>query len=113
MKNKEKKSERLNVHLTPTNKAIIRARANAFGMDMSSYIVAAAIVNDVTVIGDKDSFNELVRQVRAIGNNINQLRMLAQLGKISVVDLSDCTVALQLIADGIFTIINRTTKWRQ
>ena len=113
MKNKEKKSERLNIHITPTDKEIIREKASAAGMDMSNYVVAAAIVNDITVVGDKDSFNELIRQVRAIGNNVNQLRMLAQFGKISVVNLEKFTEELYRVSDELKRVINRTSRWQR
>ena len=63
-------------------------------MNMTAYITACAIVNDVYVIGDKETFNELVYQVKKIGSNINQLRMLSQLGRIECVDLKECTYEL-------------------
>lgn len=85
IKNKETKSERINLHLTPTAKSIIADKASALGMNMTAYITACAIVNDVYVIGDKETFNELVYQVNKIGSNINQLRMLSQLGRIECV----------------------------
>ena len=113
MKNKEKKSERLIIHITPTDKEIIREKASAVGMDMSNYVVAAAIVNDIIVVGDKESFNDLIRQVRAIGNNVNQLRMLAQFGKISVVDLSKFTADLIEISNNLKRVINRTSQWQR
>ena len=78
IKDKETKSERINLHLTPTAKSIIADKASALGMNMTAYITACAIVNDVYVIGDKETFNELVYQVKKIGSNINQLRMLSQ-----------------------------------
>ena len=113
MKNKEKKSERLNIHITPTDKEIIRQKATAIGMDMSNYVTATAIVKDITVIGDKDSFNELVRQVRSVGNNVNQLRMLAQFGKITVVNLDKFTTELTAVSDALKRIINRTSRWQR
>lgn len=113
MKIKEKKSERLNIHITPTDKEIIREKATAIGMDMSNYVTAAAIVKDITVIGDKDSFNELVRQVRAVGNNVNQLRMLAQFGKISVVNLDEFTKEFVSVNEKLDKIITRTSRWQR
>lgn len=87
IKNKETKSERINLHLTPTAKSIIADKASALDMNMTAYITACAVVKDVYVIGDKDTFNELVYQVKKIGSNINQLRMLSQLGRIECVIL--------------------------
>ena len=113
MKNKEKKSERLNIHITPTDKEIIREKATAIGMDMSNYVTAAAIVKDITVVGDRESFNALVKQVRAVGNNINQLRMLSQFGKISVVNLDEFTQEFISVNEKLDKIIKRTSRWQR
>ena len=112
MKNKEKKSERLNIHITPTDKEIIREKATAIGMDMSNYVTAAAIVKHITVVGDRDEFNALVKQVRAVGNNINQLRMLSQFGKISVVNLDEFTQEFVSVNEKLDKIIKRTSRWQ-
>lgn len=113
IKDKETKSERINLHLTPTAKSIIADKASALDMNMTAYITACAIVNDVYVIGDKETFNELVYQVKKIGSNINQLRMLSQLGRIECVDLSDCTDELDNIRKILNTIIRKANKWQR
>lgn len=113
IKNKETKSERINLHLTPTAKSIIADKASALGMNMTAYLTASAIVNDVYVIGDKEKFNELVYQVKKIGSNINQLRMLSQLGRIECVDLSDCTEELDNVRKALNTIIRKANKWQR
>lgn len=113
IKNKETKSERINLHLTPTAKSIIADKASALGMNMTAYLTASAIVNDVYVIGDKKTFNELVYQVKKIGSNINQLRMLSQLGRIECVDLKECTDELDNIRKALNTIIRKANKWQR
>lgn len=113
IKNKETKSERINLHLTPTAKSIIADKASALGMNMTAYLTASAIVNDVYVIGDKEKFNELVYQVKKIGSNINQLRMLSQLGRIECVDLQECTDELDNIHKALNTIIRKANKWQR
>ena len=113
IKDKETKSERINLHLTPTAKSIIADKASALGMNMTAYITACAIVKDVYVIGDKDTFNELVYQVKRIGGNINQLRMLSQLGRIECVDLQECTDELDNIRKALNTIIRKANKWQR
>ena len=113
IKNKETKSERINLDLTPTAKSIIADKVSALGMNMTAYLTASAIVNDVYVIGDKEKFNELVYQVKKIGSNINQLRMLSQLGRIECVDLSDCTDELDNIRKALNSIILKANKWQR
>ena len=113
IKDKETKSERINLHLTPTAKSIIEDKASALGMNMTAYITACSIVNDVYVIGDKETFNKLVYQVKKIGSNINQLRMLSQLGRIECVDLKECTYELDNIRKALNTIIRKANKWQR
>ena len=113
IKNKETKSERINLHLTPTAKSIIEDKASALGMNMTAYITASAIVSNIYVIGDKETFNELVYQVKKIGSNINQLRMLSQLGRIECVNLSDCTEELDNIRKTLNSIIRKANRWQQ
>lgn len=113
IKDKETKSERINLHLTPTAKSIIADKASALDMNMTAYITACAVVKDVYVIGDKDTFNELVYQVKRIGGNINQLRMLSQLGRIECVNLSECTAELDNIRKILNTIIRKANKWQR
>lgn len=113
IKDKETKSERINLHLTPTAKSIIEDKASALGMNMTAYLTASAIVNDVYVIGDKETFNELVYQVKKIGSNINQLRMLSQLGRIECVSLQECTDELDNIRKALNTIIRKANRWQR
>lgn len=113
IKNKETKSERINLHLTPTAKSIIEEKASELGMNMTAYITASAIVSNIYVIGDKETFNELVYQVKKIGSNINQLRMLSQLGRIECVNLKECTDELDNIRKALNTIIRKANRWQR
>ena len=113
IKDKETKSERINLHLTPTAKSIIEEKASELGMNMTAYITASAIVSNIYVIGDKETFNELVYQVKKIGSNINQLRMLSQLGRIECVNLSECTDELDNIRKALNSIIRKANKWQR
>ena len=99
--------------MTPTAKSIIADKASELGMNMTAYITASAIVNDVYVIDDKETFNELVYQVKKIGSNINQLRMLSQLGRIECVDLSECANELDNIRKALNSIIRKANKWQR
>ena len=113
IKNKETKSERINLHLTPTDKSIIADNAKKFNMNMTAYITACSVLGKVYVIGDTKTFNNLVYQVKRIGSNINQLRLLAQLGKIDLINLDECTKELSAIRKSLNTIIRKANKWQR
>lgn len=67
----------------------------------------------VYVIGDTKTFNDLVYQVKRISGNINQLRLLAQLGKIDLINLDECTDELDEIRRALNRIIRKADKWQQ
>lgn len=113
IKNKETKSERINLHLTPTDKSIITDNAKKFNMNMTAYITACAVLGKVYVIGDTETFNHLVYQLKRIGGNINQLRLLAQLGKIDLINLDECIDELDEIRRALNRIIRKVDKWQR
>ncbi len=47
-------------------------------MNMTNYLTASAIVEKIYCVGDKESFDEIIYQLKKIGNNINQIRMLSE-----------------------------------
>lgn len=109
---KETKSERINLHLTPTDKSIIKEKADLVGMNMTNYLTACAIVEKIYCVGDKESFDEIIHQLKKIGNNINQIRMLANFGNIQFANLDECTSALLEVNKSIQKIIKRTSQWQ-
>ncbi len=113
IKAKETKSERINLHLTPTDKSIIADNAKKFNMNMTAYITACSVLGRVYVIGDTEKFDNLVYQVKRIGGNINQLRLLAQLGKIDLINLDECTNELDEIRRALNRIIRKANKWQR
>ena len=110
---KETKSERFTIHFTPSDKQTITSKARQYGMSTSAFLTVAATKKDITVIGDRDSFDDLVRQVKIIGNNINQLRMLAQFGKLTVIGLDEFTDGLSEINSQLDKIIKKSVRWQR
>lgn len=81
-------------------------------MNMTNYLTACAIVEKIYCVGDKKSFNEIIYQLKKIGNNINQIRMLANFGNIQFANLDECTDALLEVNKSIQKIIKRTSRWQ-
>ena len=109
---KETKSERINLHLTPTDKSIIKEKADLVGMNMTNYPTVCAIAEKIYCVGDKESFDKIIYQLKKIGNNINQIRMLANFGNIQFANLDECTSALLEVNKSIQKIIKRTSQWQ-
>ena len=59
-------------------------RAAEHGMKLSDFVLRTAIGKKIVVA---EGLQDVVRQQRAIGNNLNQLTRLANQGEINVIDL--------------------------
>lgn len=109
---KETKSERVNLHLTPTSKSIILEKAKVCNMNMTNYLTACAITQTIYVIGDKESLNDISYQLKKIGSNINQLRMLSNFGKLECINFDEFTKSFVELNNTVSKLIKRTTKWQ-
>ena len=55
-------------------------------LSLSEYLIEQGLDKDIVIV---DGLNEVVTELRRIGNNINQLTYLANSGRIYTVDLSE------------------------
>lgn len=80
------KSERFNLRMTQKEKAAIAARAKRANRPMSEFMIDMALNRKIVVI---DSLPEMIRELKGIGRNLNQLTLLANMGKVQVVGLCE------------------------
>lgn len=88
---KTKKDTRITIRLTPEQYESIAARADTAQMAVGTYVRAAAMRHRVVVV---DGLPEITRELKGIGRNLNQLTILANMGRIAEVNLGDATAAL-------------------
>lgn len=88
---KQKKEIRITLRLTPEQYESIAARANTAQMAVGTYVRAAAMRHRVVVV---DGLPEITRELKGIGRNLNQLTVLANMGRIAEVNLGEATAAL-------------------
>ena len=91
---KENKDIRITVRLTQEQFDSIRARAKTAGLETSTYIRAAAMRHKVTVV---PGLKEITHELKMIGNNINQLAVLAHEGKVRIASYDETTEKLGLL----------------
>jgi archaellum biogenesis ATPase FlaH len=80
------KSERFNIRMTPQEKAAIIGRAKRAGRTTSEFMIQTALNRQIIVI---DSLPEMMRELKALGRNLNQLTVLCNMGKVQVVKLDE------------------------
>ena len=88
---KQKKEKRITLRLTPKQYETIAAKAETAQMPVGAYVRAAALRHRVVVI---DGLKEFIYELKGIGRNVNQLVVLANMGKIKDVYLGETLEAL-------------------
>ena len=88
---KQKKEVRITLRLTQEQYDSIAAKAEKAQMPVGAYVRAAALRHRVVVI---DGLKEFTHELKGIGRNVNQLVVLANMGKIQEVRLGETMEAL-------------------
>ena len=89
-----KKTERIEIRVTPEEKMIITLKSKQANQSISEFIIKSSTGNKIVVINE---LPEMITELRRIGNNINQLTRLANSRIITCVDLEGTKKELQKI----------------
>ena len=99
-----KKTERIEIRLTPEEKTTIINNSVKANTTISEYMIKSATKKEIVVINDLD---KLVIQLRRLGNNINQLTKLANGRVITCVELEGVKKELSKIWQSLNSLITR------
>ena len=102
------KNKRMNIRLTQAEFDAISERAKRANLTLTEYITKSCLGKQIFVI---DGIDELNRQHRALGNNINQLTKLANAGQIRVINLDEFLAEYGAIGKSIIELLDRR-RWR-
>ena len=102
------RNKRVNIRLTQAEYDAISKRAKDANLTLTSYITRCCLDKQIVVI---EGLDELNRQHRSLGNNINQLTRLANSGQIQIVDLGEFLSDYRTIGKGIIELLERR-RWR-
>ena len=79
-----KKDIKFSTRMASADREKIRALAQTAGLSMSDYVTACCLGKRIVII---DGLKDVLRQQKAIGNNLNQLTVLANMGKVQFANL--------------------------
>ena len=79
-----KRNKTISIRCTDDEYSRVHRRAQEHGMKLSDYVLRCALGKKIIVA---EGLTDVVRQQKAIGNNLNQLARLANQGEINVIDL--------------------------
>ncbi|MDE6902234.1 MAG: MobC family plasmid mobilization relaxosome protein [Lachnospiraceae bacterium] len=98
-----KKDTTFSIRIASEDLAVIRQKAKQARLSQSEYVTRCCLGRQIVVI---DGLKDVLQQQRAIGNNLNRLTILANMGRISAVDLertaqelADISAALRSIQE--------------
>ena len=79
-----KKDKQFSIRISEQDLEAIRRKAAQAHMTQSDYVTSCCIGKRIVII---DGLKEVLRQQKAIGNNLNQLAVLANMGKVQLANL--------------------------
>ena len=79
-----KKDKQFSIRISTQDLETIRGKAARAHMSQSDYVTACCLGKRIVIL---DGLREVLRQQKAIGNNLNQLAVLANMGKVQFANL--------------------------
>ena len=83
---KLKKDKIITIRVSEKEKSGLIEKSKIAKLSLSEYLIEQCLDKDIVIV---DGLNEVVAELRRIGNNINQLTYLANSARIYTVDLSE------------------------
>ena len=102
------RNKRIDLRLTQEEYDTISKNAKTANLTVTAYMTKCCLGKQIFVI---EGLDELNRQHRALGNNINQLTRLANSGQIRVVNLGEFLAEYASIGKSIIELLERR-RWR-
>ena len=80
------KNKKLSIRISEKDLAAVHRKAEQARLSLTDYVTRACLGKKIVVI---NGLNELLREQKAIGRNLNQLTMLCNMGRVSVASLAE------------------------
>ena len=98
------KEEFIRLRVADWEKCWIQQKADKAGLSLSAYVREAALCRPVVVF---EGLDELARELRYEGNNLNQLTVMARQGRIEQINYERFTEAYQKVWQALNSLQSR------
>ena len=102
-----KKDIKFSTRMASEDREAIKELAKQSGMSMSDYVTACCLGKQVVVI---DGLKEVLKELKSIGRNLNQLVTLAHMGRVTVIDLESVRQVFSELCTAVRSILERK-RW--
>ena len=101
------KSKRITLRVSDADRQKLHDKATAARMTLTEYLTACGLQKEIVII---EGLDEVVRQQKGIGRNLNQLTTLANIGKVNTVYLQELADAYAQVSSLLSDILKRR-RW--
>ncbi len=101
------KTKDLHIRITEKDAAAIKKKAEEAGMTLTDYVTKSSLGKQICII---EGLDEVLRQQKYLGNNLNQITRLANSGKATVINLQETQDGFDKITELINDILERR-RW--
>ena len=102
-----KKDTTFSIRISSEDLATIRRKAKDARLSQSEYVTRCCLGRQIVIM---DGLKEVLQQQRAIGNNLNRLTVLANMGRVTAVDLDRTAQELAAISSTLRDIQERARR---
>ena len=102
-----KKDIKFSTRMASEDRESIKELAKRSGMSMSDYVTACCLGKQVVII---NGLKDVLKELKSIGRNLNQLVTLAHMGRVTVIDLESVHQAFAELCGAVRTILDRK-RW--
>lgn len=101
------KNKRITLRVSDADWQKLHDKAEAAHMTLTEYLTACGLQKEIVII---DGLDEVIRQQKGIGRNLNQLATLANMGKVNTVYLQGLADAYAQVSSLLSEILKRR-RW--
>ena len=101
------KNKRITLRVSEADWQKLHDKATAARMTLTDYLRMSGLQKEIVII---DGLDEVIRQQKGIGRNLNQLTTLANMGKVKTVYLQELTDAYAQVSSLLSEILKRR-RW--
>ena len=102
---REKKTEIITLRVTPQTKDRIRTKAQELGLTVTDYLCLCGLGKKIVRV---DGLDQVLSELKAQGRNLNQLTTLANMGRITAVNVREACALYADIQRSLKTLLERT-----
>ena len=102
---REKKTEIITLRVTPQVKERIRAKAQELHLTVTDYLCLCGLGKRIVRV---DGLDQVLSELKAQGRNLNQLTTLANMGRITAVNVQEACALYADIQRSLKTLLERT-----